>query len=95
VVPSGPPGPADLRPAAGRRELAWVRRRARRLLAAGSALTVAAAVSLVVVARPWASEAPAQLPANSVGLVDSAGGRAGAAVPVGSPGGVAYGAGSI
>src|SRR5262249_58414815 len=57
---------------------------------------VAAAVSIVVVARPWAAgEAPAQLPANSVGLIGSAGGRVGAAVPVGSPDGVAYGRGSV
>jgi YVTN family beta-propeller protein len=77
-------------------EPARARRRARRLLAAGSALAVAAAVSIVVVARPWAAgEAPAQLPADSVGLVDSAGGRVGAAVPVGSPDGVAYGRGSV
>ena len=60
-----------------RRRAGWTRRRARRLLAAGSALAVAAAVCIVVVARPWAGEAPAQLPANTVGLIDSAGGRAG------------------
>jgi YVTN family beta-propeller protein len=74
---------------------AQVRRRARRLLAAGSALAVAAAVSIVVVARPWAGEATAQLPADSVSLIDFAGGRVGAPVPVGSPDGVAYGDGSI
>ena len=86
-----PPGP---RPAAGRRELGWVRRRARRLLAVGSALAVAAAVCIVAVARPWAGE-PAGLPGNSVGLIDSAGGRVGAAVAVGSPDGLAYGDGSV
>jgi YVTN family beta-propeller protein len=71
------------------------RRRARRLLATGLAAAVAAAVCIVVVARPWSGEAPAQLPANSVGLIDSAGGRVGPPVPVGSPDGVAYGDGSI
>jgi peptide/nickel transport system substrate-binding protein len=77
-------------------EPARARRRACRLVAAGSALAVAAAVSIVVVARPWAAgESPAQLPADSVGLFDSAGGRVGAAVPVGSPDGVAYGRGSV
>ena len=86
-----PPGP---RPTAGRRELDWVRRRPRRLLAAGAALAVAAAVCVVAVARPWAAE-PAGLPGNSVGLIDSAGGRVGAAVPVGSPDGLAYGDSSV
>ena len=85
-----PPGP---RLTAGRRELGWVRR-PRRLLAAGAALAVAAAVCVVAVARPWAGE-PAGLPGNSVGLIDSAGGRVGAAVPVGSPDGLAYGDGSV
>ena len=82
------------RPAAGRRELAWARWRARRLLAVGSALAVAAAVCIVAVARPWAGE-PAGLPGNSVGLIDAAGGRVGAAVAVGSPDSLAYGAGSV
>jgi YVTN family beta-propeller protein len=85
------PGPPGVRSADSSGGPARGRRRARRLLAAGSALAVAAAVSIVVVARPWAGEAPAQLPANSVGLIDSAGGRVGAAVPVGSPDGLAYG----
>src|SRR5262249_4297469 len=58
------------RPIAGGRELDWARRRARRLLAIGSALAVAAAVCIVVVARPWAGGS-AGLPANSVGLIDS------------------------
>src|SRR5437588_7511982 len=84
-----PPGP---RLTAGRRELGWVRRR--RLLAAGVALAVAAAVCVVAVARPWAGE-PTGLPGNSVGLIDSAGGRVGAAVAVGSPDGLAYGDGSV
>ena len=48
-----PPGP---RLTAGRRELDWVRRRPRRLLAVGSALAVAAAVCIIAVARPWAGE---------------------------------------
>ena len=87
------PRPPDPRLTAGRRELGWVRR-PRRLLAAGAALAVAAAVCVVAVARPWAGE-PAGLPGNSVGLIDSAGGRVGAAVAVGSPDGLAYGDGSV
>jgi YVTN family beta-propeller protein len=81
------------RAAAGRGELAGARRRGWRLLAVGSALAVAAAVCIVAVARPWAGE-PAGLPANSVSLIDS-GGRVGAAVSVGTPAGLAYGAGSV
>src|SRR5215470_20330743 len=92
---SPPPGRPGLRPAASGSEPTRGRRRTRRLLAVGSALTVAAAVSIVMVARPWAGEASAQLPANSVSLIDSAGGRVGAAVPVGSPDGLAYGRGSV
>jgi YVTN family beta-propeller protein len=82
------------RPPAGTSELAWVRRRAGRLLAVGSALAVAAAVCIVVVARPWEA-APAGLPGDSVGLIDLSGGRVGAPVSVGSPAGLAYGAGSV
>ena len=81
-------------PAAGRGELAWARWRGRRLLAVGSALAVAAAVCILAVARPWAGE-PAGLPGNSVGLIDPAGGRVGAAVAVGSPDSLAYGDGSV
>ena len=96
--PAGPgtpaPGPPAPRRPPGRRELDWVRRRPRRLLAVGSALAVAAAVCIVAVARPWAGE-PTGLPGNSVGLIDSAGGRVGAAVAVGSPDGLAYGDGSV
>jgi YVTN family beta-propeller protein len=97
--PAGTPGPSPApgsprRPAAGRRELAWARWPARRLLAVGSALAVTAAVCIVAVARPWAA-GPAGLPGNSVGLIDSAGGRVGAAVAVGSPDSLAYGAGSV
>ena len=88
------PRPPAPRLTAGRRELDWVRRRARRLLAVGAALAVAAAVCIVAVARPWAGE-PAGLPGNSVGLIDSAGGRVGAAVAMGSPDGLAYGDGSV
>jgi len=88
------PRPPGLRLTAGRRELDRVRPRARRLLAVGSALAVAAAVCLIAVARPWAG-GPAGLPGNSVGLIDSAGGRVGAAVAVGSPDGLAYGDGSV
>jgi YVTN family beta-propeller protein len=87
------PRPPGLRPTAGRRELGWARR-PRRLLAVGSALAVAAAVCVVAVARPWAG-GPAGLPGNSVGLIDSAGGRVGAAVAVGSPDSLAFGAGSV
>ena len=88
------PRPPGLRLTAVGRELHWVRRRPRRLLAVGSALAVAAAVCIVAVARPWAGE-PAGLPGNSVGLIDSAGGRVGAPVTVGSPDGLAYGDGSV
>ena len=73
---------------------AWARWRGRRLLVIGSALAVAAAACIVAVAQPWAGE-PAGLPGNSVGLIDAAGGRVGAAVAVGSPDGLAYGAGSV
>src|SRR5215472_2548093 len=90
-----PPAPSALRPADSGGGPALGRRRARRLLAAGSALAVAAAVSIGVAARPWAGEAPAQLPANSVGLIDPAGGRVGDPVMVGSPVGLAYGDGSV
>jgi YVTN family beta-propeller protein len=93
-VTSPPPGRSLRRPTARSRELAWARRHARRLLAIGSALAVAAAVCIVVVARPWAA-GPAGLPANSVGLIDPAGGRVGAPVSVGSPEGLAYGDGSV
>ena len=79
---------------AGRHLLGWVRRRARRLLVAGLVLAVIAAAVIVAVARPRAG-GPAGLPANSVGLIDPAGGRVGAAVSVGSPAGLAYGDGSV
>ena len=69
-------------------------RRTWRLLAIGSALAVAAAVGVVVVARPWAGE-PAGLPANSVGLIGPSGERLGDPVSVASPAGLAYGDGSI
>ncbi|HEY7146511.1 MAG TPA: BTAD domain-containing putative transcriptional regulator, partial [Streptosporangiaceae bacterium] len=88
------PGRPPRQPDGGRRELEWVRRRGRRLLVIGSALAVAAAACLVAVARPWAG-GQAGLPGNSVGLIDSAGGRVGAPVAVGSPDGVAYGDGSV
>jgi YVTN family beta-propeller protein len=70
------------------------RRRTRRLLAIGSALAVAAAACIVVVARPWAGGPPG-LPGDSVGLIDSAGAPVGAPVSVGSPAGLAYGDGSV
>ena len=82
------------RPAAVSRVLGWGQRRARRLLVAGLALAVAAAAAIVAVARPWAG-GPAGLPGNSVGLIDTGGGRVGAAVSVGSPAGLAYGDGSV
>jgi YVTN family beta-propeller protein len=77
-----------------RRELNWVRRRGRRMLITGAVLAVAAAAGIVVVTRPWAG-GQAGLPANSVGLIDSSGGWAGAPVAVGGPGGLAYGDGSV
>jgi YVTN family beta-propeller protein len=97
--PAGAPAPAPAPGSPGRRfagsgELAWARRRARRLLVIGSALAVAATAGIVAVARPWAAE-PTGLPADSVGLIDSSGGRAGAPVMVGSPAGLAYGDGSV
>ena len=88
------PGQSRPRPAASRAGLAWGRRRARRLLVIGSALAVAAAACIVAVARPWAG-GPADLPANSVGLIGAAGGRLGAPVAMGSPDGLAYGDGSV
>jgi YVTN family beta-propeller protein len=91
---SQPPEPTAPRSAEGGGGPVWARRHARQLLAAGSALAVAAAVSIVVAARPWA-QPQASLPANTIGLIDSGGGRVGAAVPVGSPDGVAYGDGSV
>ena len=45
-------------------------------------------------ARPWAGGS-AGLPGNSVGLIDAAGERVGAAVAVGSPDSLAFGAGSV
>jgi len=92
-VPAPAPGSPGRR-FAGSRELAWARRRARRLLVIGSALAAAAAACIVAVAQPWAGE-PAGLPADSVGLIDSSGGRAGAPVMVGSPAALAYGDGSV
>jgi ABC-type transport system substrate-binding protein/DNA-binding SARP family transcriptional activator len=93
-VTSPRPGRPRRWPAGGSRELVWARRRARRLLAIGSALAVAAAVSIVALARPWAGGS-ADLPGNSVGLIDAAGRRVGAAVAVGSPDSLAFGAGSV
>jgi YVTN family beta-propeller protein len=57
-------------------------------------LAVAAVASIVVVARPWA-RGQVGLPANSVGLIDSGGGRVGAPVTLGSPDGLAYGDGAV
>jgi YVTN family beta-propeller protein len=93
AVTSPAAGPRP-RPAGGNRSLKWGRQRARRLLAIGSVLAVAAAVSIVVVARPWAA-APTGIPGNSVGLIDAAGGRLGEPVAVSSPAGLAYGDGSV
>jgi YVTN family beta-propeller protein len=95
VVPvTSPPRRPGLRPVSSSGAPALGRRRARRLLAAGSALAVAAAVSIVVAARPWAGE-PTGLPGNTVGLIDPARGRVGAPVSVASPDGLAYGNGSV
>jgi YVTN family beta-propeller protein len=66
----------------------------RRLLVLGLVLAAAAVTSIVVVARPWA-RAQTGLPANSVGLIDSGGGRVGAPVTLGSPDGLAYGDGTV
>jgi YVTN family beta-propeller protein len=92
-VTSPAPGPRP-QPAGGSRALEWGRRRARRLLVIGSVLAVAAALGIVVAARPWAAEATG-IPANSVGLIGAAGGRLGEPVAVGSPDGLAYGDGSV
>jgi YVTN family beta-propeller protein len=102
VHPAGAGSPADSpspqrrrpRPAPGRHVLGWGRRRGHRLLVAGLALVVIAAAAIVAVARPWAG-GPAGLPGNTVGLIDTAGARVGAAVSVGSPAGLAYGDGSV
>ena len=93
-APSPAPRPPGPHPAASRRELEWARHHARRLLAIGSALAIVATACIVAVARPWAGE-PTGLPANSVGLIDPAGGRVGAPVTVGSPAGLAYGDRSV
>jgi YVTN family beta-propeller protein len=83
-------------PAAGRAEPERARRHARRLLAVGAALVVAAAAGIIVaVTRPWAAQPSTSLPGNSVGLIDAAGGRAGAPVSVGNPAGLAYGDGAV
>jgi YVTN family beta-propeller protein len=88
---SGAHGPRPVLAAAGQ-----VRSPSRvpRLLVLGLVLAVAAAASIVVVARPWAQE-QAGLPANSVGLIDSGGGRVGAPVTLGNPDGLAYGDGAV
>ena len=93
-VASPAPEQGGPRPTAGSRVLGWGQWRAGRLLVAGLALAVAAAAAIVVVARPWAG-GPAGLPGNTVGLIDTAGARVGAAVSVGSPAGLAYGDGSV
>jgi YVTN family beta-propeller protein len=93
-IASPAPRPSGAPPVAGSREVAWVRQHARRVLAIGSALAVAAVACIVAVARPWEG-GPAGLPANSVGLIDSSGGRVGSPVSVGSPEGLAYGDGSV
>jgi YVTN family beta-propeller protein len=92
-VTSPAAGPRQ-RPGGGSRALEWSRQRARRMLAIGLVLAVAAAVSIVVVARLWVAE-PTGVPVNSVGLIGAAGGRIGEPVAVGSPDGLAYGDGSV
>jgi len=94
VVVFPPPERPAPRPGGGRRGLDWARRRGRKLLAVGSALAVAAAAVIVVVARPWAG-GPTGLPANSVGLIGPDGGQVGSPVPLGSPDGLAYGDGAV
>jgi YVTN family beta-propeller protein len=84
---------APRRPIAGHWELDWVRRHARRLLAIISVLAVAAACIVIVATSGTAG--PTGLPANSVGLIDPAGGWVGAPVRVGSPAGLAFGSGSV
>jgi YVTN family beta-propeller protein len=93
-VPSLAPQRRRPRPALGSHVLDWGRRRGHRLLVAGLTLVVIATAAIVAVARPWAG-GPAGLPGNSVGLIDTGGGRVGAAVSVGSPAGLAYGDGSV
>ncbi len=93
-APSPAPQRRRPRPAPASHVLGWGRRRGHRLLVAGLALVVIATAAIVVVARPWAG-GPAGLPGNTVGLIDTSGGRVGAAVSVGSPAGLAYGDGSV
>ena len=93
-APSAAPQRRRPRPTPGSHVLDWGRRRGHRLLVAGLALVVIATAAIVAVARPWAG-GPAGLPGNSVGLIDTGGGRVGAAVSVGSPAGLAYGDGSV
>jgi YVTN family beta-propeller protein len=93
-APSPAPQRRRPRPAPGSYVLGWGRRRGHRLLVAALALVVIAVAVSVVVTRPWAG-GPAGLPGNTVGLIDTSGGRVGAAVSVGSPAGLAYGDGSV
>jgi YVTN family beta-propeller protein len=81
-------------PIAVRRVRGWARRHSYRLLVAGLALMVIVTAAIVAVARPWGGGL-AGLPGNTVGLIDPAGGRVGAAVSVGDPVGLAYGDGSV
>ena len=87
AVPSPAEG-APRGPAAGRRELAWARRRGRPLLAVGSALAVAAAVCIVAVARPWAGEPgrPARRQRGPDRLIGGPGRRPGDGGQPGGPG---------
>lgn len=87
--PAAGPGSPD-RTAAGNSAPAWPRR----LLVAGAALVLVVATCILAVIRPWAAE-PTGLPADSVGVINDSGRRIGAAVMVGSPAGLAYGAGSV
>ena len=91
---TSPASVSPLQPAARVRTQDRARRRTRRLLAIGLALAVVAAGCVAAVARPWAG-GPAGLPADSVGLIGSSGGRVGGAVSVDSPAGLAYGDGSV
>jgi YVTN family beta-propeller protein len=94
ILVSSPAPGSPPRPAGPGRAPVWARWRGRRLLVIGSALAVASAACVVAVARPWAG-GQSGLPGNSVGLIGPSGGRVGGAVSVASPGGLAYGDGSV
>jgi YVTN family beta-propeller protein len=94
MLDSSPTPESPARPAGPGRAPVRTRWRGRRLLVIGSALAVAAAACIVAVTRPWTG-GPASLPGDSVGLIGPSGELAGGPVSVGSPAGLAYGAGSV